>query len=67
VLDIRGEEDSGDVGVVGLEVGDGNELGFLALLNEMPDIDVALLVISRFLWKNISVWATHGISASTKG
>jgi hypothetical protein len=42
MLDIRGEENSGDILVVGFEVGDGHELSFLAVLEEMPDEDIAL-------------------------
>lgn len=42
VLDVGGEEDAGDGAVVGFEVGEGDELGFLAELEEVPDVDVAL-------------------------
>lgn len=47
VLDVGGEQDAGYVGVVGFEVGDGDELGFFAVLEEVPDVDVALGVLAR--------------------
>lgn len=42
VLDIGRQEDAGDVLVVGLEMGDGHELGLLTVLEEVPDINAAL-------------------------
>lgn len=46
MLDIRGEQDSSDVVIMSLEVGDGHELGLLAVLHEVPDINAALVFIS---------------------
>jgi len=42
VLDIGREKNSGDVVIMGLEVGNWHELGLFAVLKEMPDIDAAL-------------------------
>jgi hypothetical protein len=41
LLDVWGEEDAGDVLAVGVELGDGDELGALVVLDEVPDEDVA--------------------------
>jgi hypothetical protein len=50
VLYVRREEDAGYVGVVGFEVGYWDELGFVAELDEVPDVDVALdLLEARIL------------------
>ena len=49
VLDVGGEEDAGYVGVVGFEVGYGDEGCFFAVLEEVPDVDIALQVISIIL------------------
>jgi hypothetical protein len=46
VLDVGGEQDAGYVFVVSFEVGDGHELGLFAVLDEMPDVDVALYSVS---------------------
>lgn len=43
LLDVRGEEDAGDVFFVGVEVRDGEELGAVEGLDELPDEDIALL------------------------
>ena len=43
VADVGGEEDAGDVGVVGFEGGYGNERGDVAVLEHPPDVDIALL------------------------
>ena len=42
VLNVGGEKNSEDVGIVGLKVGQGDELGLLAVLDELPDEDCAL-------------------------
>jgi len=42
LLDIRREEDTGDVLVVGFEVGNRDEGGFFSVLDEKPDKDIAL-------------------------
>lgn len=42
VLAVGGEEDTSDGAIVGFEVGEGDELGLFAELEEVPDVDVAL-------------------------
>ena len=42
VADVRADQHAGDVGVVGLEGGDGDEGGDVAVLDHSPDVDVAL-------------------------
>ncbi len=42
MLDVRGEKNSGDVMIMGLELGDRHELGLFAVLEEVPDIDATL-------------------------
>ena len=42
MLNIWREQDSGDIVVVGFEVGNRHELGLLAVLHQMPDIDASL-------------------------
>lgn len=42
MLDVWREEHAGDVVAVCLEVGDGDKSGLFAVLEEVPDIDVAL-------------------------
>lgn len=46
VLDIRREQNSGDVLAMSLEVGDGDEGGLFAVLLKMPDENVALESVS---------------------
>jgi hypothetical protein len=46
VLDVGREEDSGDVGLVGLEMGDWDEGSLFAVLEKMPYVDVALYSMS---------------------
>lgn len=50
LLDVRREEDAGDVLLVGAEVGYGNELGAVVGLEELPDKDVALGGVSN-VWR----------------
>lgn len=47
MLDVWREKDAVDVLGVGFEVGDGHELRFFAVLEEVPDEDGALGSISR--------------------
>jgi len=42
VADVRGEEHAGDVGCVGGEGADGDEGGDVAVLDQFPNVDVAL-------------------------
>lgn len=42
VADVGADENAGDVGVVGLEGGDGDQGGDVAVLDHAPDVDVAL-------------------------
>jgi hypothetical protein len=44
VLDIGREKNSGDVVIMSLEVSNWHELGFFAVLKEVPDIDASLYV-----------------------
>jgi hypothetical protein len=46
VLDIGGQEDASDILIVCFEVGYGQELGLLAVLEEVPDIDTTLFTLS---------------------
>ncbi len=43
MADVGGEEDAGDVPVVGEEAGDWDERGDVAVLNHAPDVDVSLV------------------------
>lgn len=45
MFDVGGQQDSSDVLIVCFEVSDGHELGFFAVLEEMPDVDAALNTI----------------------
>ena len=47
MLDVRREEDAVDILGVGFEMGDGHELRFFAVLEEVPDEDGSLVSISR--------------------
>lgn len=42
LLHVGGEQDPGDVLIVGVEVGDGEELRAVKVLDELPDEDIAL-------------------------
>lgn len=42
LLDVGGQQDAGDVLLVGAEVGDGEQVGALVGLDQLPDEDVAL-------------------------
>lgn len=46
VLHIGGQEDTSDILAVCFEVGYGHELGLLAVLEEVPDIDTTLFNLS---------------------
>jgi len=46
VANVGGEKHAGDVGGVGLETGDRNKGGNVAVLNHSPDIDVARVISS---------------------
>lgn len=52
LLDVGREKDAGDVLLVGGEVGDGEELGAVEVLNQGPDEDIALqeLVLPKGTW-----------------
>lgn len=45
MADVGGEEDAGDVSVVGEEARNRDERGDVAVLNHAPDVDVALLKV----------------------
>ena len=47
VLDVGGQENAGDIVAVCLEVGDWDEGCLLAVLKEMPDVDVALYILAQ--------------------
>lgn len=59
-LDVRREQDAGDVFLVGAEVGDGLELGAFEGLDQGPDEDVALELFGNVL-------ACHAISYRSFG
>ena len=64
LADVWREENTGDVFVVSLELGDWHELGYISRLEHTPNVDVSLCICISPMSFRRTVGGTHGVVPS---